>query len=45
MGRLAAERLIEVMGAKERPLPRRVRMPVELVVRETTAPLAGRSTS
>jgi LacI family transcriptional regulator len=38
MGRLAADRLIEVLGAKERKEPRRVLMPVELVVRETTAP-------
>jgi LacI family transcriptional regulator len=43
MGRLAADRLVELMGATKRPLPRRVRMPVELVVRETTAPLARRS--
>jgi LacI family transcriptional regulator len=39
MGRLAAERLVEVLAAKARPLPRRVQMPVRLVVRETTAPV------
>ena len=44
MGRLAADRLIGVLGAKERPVPRRTQLPVELVVRETTAPPPGRPT-
>jgi LacI family transcriptional regulator len=42
MGRRAADRLIGVLGAKERPAPRRTQLPVELVVRETTAPHRGR---
>jgi DNA-binding LacI/PurR family transcriptional regulator len=43
MGRLAADRLIEVLGAKRPPSPRRLQLPVALVVRETTAPLARRN--
>lgn len=41
MGRQAAGRLIELFGAKERPAPRRVQLPVDLVVRETTPRLRG----
>ena len=41
MGRRAADRLIEVLAAKERPAPRRTQLPVELVIRETTAPAQG----
>jgi DNA-binding LacI/PurR family transcriptional regulator len=44
MGWQAADRLIEVLSAKERPLPRRIQMPVELVARETTAPSPARAT-
>jgi LacI family transcriptional regulator len=36
MGRVAADRLVEVMGAETRPAARRTQMPVRLVVRETT---------
>jgi LacI family transcriptional regulator len=41
MGRRAADRLMEVLAAKERPVPRRTQLPVELIVRETTAPAPG----
>jgi LacI family transcriptional regulator len=41
MGRQAANRLVEVLAAKARPAPRRTLLPVELVVRETTAPVQG----
>jgi LacI family transcriptional regulator len=43
MGRLAVNRLMEVLGAKERPTPLRTQLPVELVVRETTSPASGRA--
>jgi LacI family transcriptional regulator len=45
MGRRAADRLIEVLGARRPPSPRRLQLPVALVARETTAPLSGRSPS
>ena len=38
VGRLAAERLVELIGAAERPEPTRVLVPPSLVVRSTTAP-------
>lgn len=38
VGRLAAARLVELIGAAERPEPTRVLVPPSLVVRSTTAP-------
>jgi DNA-binding LacI/PurR family transcriptional regulator len=38
VGRLAANRLVELIGAAERPEPTRVLVPPSLVVRSTTAP-------
>lgn len=38
VGRLAANRLVELIGAAERPAPTRVLVPPSLVVRSTTAP-------
>ena len=42
VGRLAAARLVELIGAAERPEPTRVLVPPSLVVRSTTAPPRAR---